>query len=53
MLRLPVQDTGSPSELYVSVITIASTVCNSNSVKQLLKNIKQLKIKGDRMPGGY
>ena len=33
------QDTGSPSELYVSVITIASTVCNSNSVKQLL-NIK-------------
>ena len=33
------QDTGSPSELYVSVITIASTVCNYNSVKQLLKKI--------------
>ena len=32
------------SELYVSVITIASTVCNSNSVKQLLKlkNLKKL-----------
>ena len=37
------QDTGSPSELYVSVITIVSTVCNSNSVKQLLLNFKKKK----------